>query len=170
MCVLFPSRMKEQSGADHGMVQPVFNNFEIADMDLWRGEAYTAFFNYLDHNGGFYYQVYPLPLIAHMNREDPTEISCMNSVGVTRPSTRSGHRYSGAKTGCTSSGRSDTNITRLYIVPRVRCGSVGGVLATRSETSVCDRLTGLCRRSFVDVFVSRLSWGVVLLAEVGAGD
>jgi len=33
-----------------------FNNFEIADMDLWRGEAYTAFFNYLDHNGGFYYQ------------------------------------------------------------------------------------------------------------------
>ena len=39
----------------------VFNNFEIADMDLWRGEAYTAFFNYLDHHGGFYYEVRPSP-------------------------------------------------------------------------------------------------------------
>lgn len=121
------------------MVQTVFNNFEIADMDLWRGEAYTAFFNYLDHNGGFYYQVYPLPFLVDMNREDPTEISCMNSAGAMRPSTRSGHRYSGAKTGCTSSGRSDTNITRLYIAPKVRCGSVAGVLATRSETLVCGR-------------------------------
>jgi len=35
----------------------VFNNFEITDMESWRGEAYTAVFNYLDHNGGFYYQV-----------------------------------------------------------------------------------------------------------------
>ena len=41
------------------MAKLVFNNFEIADMDLWRGEAYTAFFNYLDHQGGFYYEVRP---------------------------------------------------------------------------------------------------------------
>lgn len=26
-------------------------------MDFWRGEAYTAFFNYLDSHGGFYYEV-----------------------------------------------------------------------------------------------------------------
>jgi len=50
------------------MVRTVFNNFEIADMDLWRGEAYTAFFNYLDHNGGFYYQVCPSMLLVNMNK------------------------------------------------------------------------------------------------------
>ncbi|KIM88037.1 glycosyltransferase family 15 protein [Piloderma croceum F 1598] len=33
-----------------------WSNFEIADMDFWRGEAYTAFFNYLDSLGGFYYE------------------------------------------------------------------------------------------------------------------
>ena len=26
-------------------------------MDFWRGEAYEAFFNYLDRTGGFYYEV-----------------------------------------------------------------------------------------------------------------
>ncbi|KAI0030491.1 glycosyl transferase [Vararia minispora EC-137] len=33
-----------------------WSNFEIADMDLWRGPAYTAFFDYLDAKGGFYYE------------------------------------------------------------------------------------------------------------------
>ena len=108
-------------------------------MDFWRGEAYTAFFNYLDRNGGFYYQVCPSPLLVDMNRVDPTEISCMNSTsaGVTRLSTRLGHRYSGIRTGFTSSGRSDTNIIRSRIAPKATCGSVAGVLATRSEISVC---------------------------------
>ena len=26
-------------------------------MDFWRGEAYSAFFEYLDRRGGFYYEV-----------------------------------------------------------------------------------------------------------------
>lgn len=34
----------------------VWSNFEIADMDFWRGEAYTKFFNYLENTGGFYYE------------------------------------------------------------------------------------------------------------------
>ncbi|KAG7092470.1 hypothetical protein E1B28_008822 [Marasmius oreades] len=33
-----------------------WSNFEIADMDFWRGEAYQTFFNYLDSKGGFYYE------------------------------------------------------------------------------------------------------------------
>ncbi|KAI0062269.1 glycosyl transferase [Artomyces pyxidatus] len=33
-----------------------WSNFEIADMDFWRGEAYTKFFNFLDQKGGFYYE------------------------------------------------------------------------------------------------------------------
>lgn len=39
----------------------VWSNFEIADMDFWRGPAYTAFFEYLDSKGGFYYEVRFLP-------------------------------------------------------------------------------------------------------------
>lgn len=33
-----------------------WSNFEIADLDFWRGEAYTKFFEYLDAQGGFYYE------------------------------------------------------------------------------------------------------------------
>jgi len=33
-----------------------WSNFEIADMNFWRGPAYTAFFEYLDSKGGFYYE------------------------------------------------------------------------------------------------------------------
>jgi hypothetical protein len=36
---------------------PVWSNFEIGDLDFWRGSVYTAFFNYLDSHGGFYYEV-----------------------------------------------------------------------------------------------------------------
>ncbi|KAF0408814.1 glycosyltransferase family 15 protein [Gigaspora margarita] len=31
-------------------------NFEIADLNLWRGEAYTKFFNFLDKTGRFFYE------------------------------------------------------------------------------------------------------------------
>ncbi|KAG6810279.1 hypothetical protein H0H92_012608 [Tricholoma furcatifolium] len=33
-----------------------WSNFEIADMDFYRGEAYQAYFEYLDSKGGFYYE------------------------------------------------------------------------------------------------------------------
>ena len=33
-----------------------WSNFEIADLEFWRGPAYTAFFDYLDRRGGFYYE------------------------------------------------------------------------------------------------------------------
>ena len=34
-----------------------WSNFEIADMDFWRGPAYSAYFEALDKAGGFYYEV-----------------------------------------------------------------------------------------------------------------
>lgn len=34
----------------------VWSNFEIADMDFWRGETYMSFFEHLDQAGGFYYE------------------------------------------------------------------------------------------------------------------
>lgn len=37
--------------------QQVWSNFEIADLDFWRAEAYSKFFDYLDEQGGFYYEV-----------------------------------------------------------------------------------------------------------------
>lgn len=33
-----------------------WSNFEIGDMDFWRSEAYEAYFEHLDKNGGFYYE------------------------------------------------------------------------------------------------------------------
>jgi hypothetical protein len=35
----------------------VWSNFEIADMDFWRGDTYMSFFEFLDQKGGFYYEV-----------------------------------------------------------------------------------------------------------------
>ncbi|KAI0630595.1 glycosyltransferase family 15 protein [Trametes polyzona] len=33
-----------------------WSNFEIADMEFWRGEAYSKFFEHLESKGGFYYE------------------------------------------------------------------------------------------------------------------
>ncbi|KAH9857319.1 glycosyltransferase family 15 protein [Lenzites betulinus] len=41
-----------------------WSNFEIANMDFWRGEAYTKFFEHLESQGGFYYEARPLPPIS----------------------------------------------------------------------------------------------------------
>ena len=42
-------------------VRSVWSNFEIADLDFWRGEAYQKFFEFLDSKGGFYYEVHTYP-------------------------------------------------------------------------------------------------------------
>lgn len=33
-----------------------WSNFEVANMDFWRGEAYQAYFEHLDKDGGFFYE------------------------------------------------------------------------------------------------------------------
>ncbi|KAJ3507873.1 hypothetical protein NLJ89_g6058 [Agrocybe chaxingu] len=33
-----------------------WSNFEIGNLDLWRGEAYGKYFDFLDEKGGFYYE------------------------------------------------------------------------------------------------------------------
>ena len=35
----------------------VWSNFEIGDLELWRCDAYSKFFDFLDEKGGFYYEV-----------------------------------------------------------------------------------------------------------------
>ncbi|KAL1728728.1 glycosyltransferase family 15 protein [Schizophyllum commune] len=43
-------------GGEHYNLCHYWSNFEIADMDFWRGEAYQKFFDFLEHKGGFYYE------------------------------------------------------------------------------------------------------------------
>lgn len=33
-----------------------WSNFEIADLDFWRSDAYRQYFDFLDHEGGFFYE------------------------------------------------------------------------------------------------------------------
>jgi hypothetical protein len=46
----------------------VWSNFEIADMNFWRAPAYTAYVDYLEASGGFYYEVCVIrsPLSSHV--------------------------------------------------------------------------------------------------------
>ncbi|TFK38580.1 glycosyltransferase family 15 protein [Crucibulum laeve] len=47
--------LSEDGGENYNLCH-FWSNFEIADMDFWRGTAYTKFFEYLDSQGGFYYE------------------------------------------------------------------------------------------------------------------
>ncbi|KAI1793681.1 glycosyltransferase family 15 protein [Ganoderma leucocontextum] len=47
--------LSDDEGATYNMCH-FWSNFEIANMDLWRGEAYSNFFEHLESKGGFYYE------------------------------------------------------------------------------------------------------------------
>ncbi|KAJ6502537.1 glycosyltransferase family 15 protein [Mycena sanguinolenta] len=47
--------LSDNKGEKYNMCH-YWSNFEIADMDFWRGQAYTQFFEFLDAKGGFYYE------------------------------------------------------------------------------------------------------------------
>ncbi|KAI0776053.1 glycosyltransferase family 15 protein [Trametes elegans] len=47
--------ISSDSGATYNMCH-FWSNFEIASMELWRGEAYSKFFEHLESKGGFYYE------------------------------------------------------------------------------------------------------------------
>ncbi|KAJ7104435.1 glycosyltransferase family 15 protein [Mycena belliarum] len=47
--------LSDDGGATYNLCH-FWSNFEIADMDFWRGEAYQAFFDFLERKGGFYYE------------------------------------------------------------------------------------------------------------------
>lgn len=54
-----------------------WSNFEIADMDFFRGQAYEDFFNHLDRSGGFFYERWgdaPVHSIALGLFEDKSKI------------------------------------------------------------------------------------------------
>ncbi|KAH9018225.1 glycosyltransferase family 15 protein [Lactarius deliciosus] len=65
-----------------------WSNFEIADMDFWRGPAYTAFFDYLESHGGFYYERWgdaPVHSIAAALFGGTDRIHFFNEIGYEHP-------------------------------------------------------------------------------------
>lgn len=63
------------------LLMAVWSNFEIADMDFWRGEAYTNFFEHLDATGGFYYEVCLALCMVHCRIFYPDKRSIMQRWG-----------------------------------------------------------------------------------------
>ncbi|PVF94300.1 hypothetical protein CPB86DRAFT_50427 [Serendipita vermifera] len=47
--------LSDNDGNDYNLCH-FWSNFEIADMDFWRSEAYMKYFEFLDSKGGFYYE------------------------------------------------------------------------------------------------------------------
>ncbi|RHZ86048.1 hypothetical protein Glove_55g16 [Diversispora epigaea] len=47
--------ISSDNGATYNLCH-FWSNFEIADLNLWRSEAYTKFFSFLDSKGGFFYE------------------------------------------------------------------------------------------------------------------
>lgn len=61
-----------------------WSNFEIADMDFFRSEAYTEWFKYLDQAGGFYYERWgdaPVHAIGLGLFEDKSKIHWFRDIG-----------------------------------------------------------------------------------------
>jgi len=61
-----------------------WSNFEIADMDFWRGEAYSRFFAHLDQSGGFYYERWgdaPIHTIGAALFADRDQLHWFNEIG-----------------------------------------------------------------------------------------
>lgn len=61
-----------------------WSNFEIADLDLWRSDAYRSYFDYLDKAGGFFYERWgdaPVHSIAAALFLNKSEIHYFEDVG-----------------------------------------------------------------------------------------
>ncbi|KAI9850598.1 MAG: hypothetical protein M1838_005383 [Thelocarpon superellum] len=61
-----------------------WSNFEIGDMDFWRGQAYEDYFNHLDRAGGFFYERWgdaPVHSIALGLFADASKIHWFRDIG-----------------------------------------------------------------------------------------
>ncbi|KAH7106277.1 glycosyltransferase family 15 protein [Auriculariales sp. MPI-PUGE-AT-0066] len=65
-----------------------YSNFEIADMDFWRGEAYQKFFKFIDDSGGFYYERWsdaPVHTIALALLANRSALHFFDDIGYRHP-------------------------------------------------------------------------------------
>ncbi|KAI8587407.1 glycosyltransferase family 15 protein [Geranomyces variabilis] len=61
-----------------------WSNFEIASLHLWRSKAYSAYFDHLDHAGGFFYERWgdaPVHSIGAAMILKPEQIHFFNNIG-----------------------------------------------------------------------------------------
>lgn len=61
-----------------------WSNFEIGDMDFWRAKPYDDYFNYLDKNGGFFYERWgdaPVHSLGLGLFEDKSKIHWFKDIG-----------------------------------------------------------------------------------------
>jgi hypothetical protein len=64
--------------------ETVWSNFEIGDLNFWRGEAYMKYFEYLDSKGGFYYERWgdaPVHSIGVSLFANKSQIHFFNDIG-----------------------------------------------------------------------------------------
>ncbi|KAJ7896789.1 glycosyltransferase family 15 protein [Mycena olivaceomarginata] len=79
--------LSENGGQDFNMCH-FWSNFEIADLDFWRGEVYTKFFEFLDKTGGFYYERWgdaPVHSMAAALFLPKSKIHFFNEIGYEHP-------------------------------------------------------------------------------------
>lgn len=65
-----------------------WSNFEVADMEFWRGQIYQDYFNHLDRSGGFFYERWgdaPVHSIAAALFLDADEIHFFDDIGYRHP-------------------------------------------------------------------------------------
>lgn len=65
-----------------------WSNFEIADLDFYRSDAYSKYFDYLDNSGGFFYERWgdaPVHSIAASLFLNQTEIHHFEDIGYEHP-------------------------------------------------------------------------------------
>ncbi|KAF9075056.1 glycosyltransferase family 15 protein [Rhodocollybia butyracea] len=77
-------RFISDNGGDTYNLCHFWSNFEISDMDFWRSEAYTKFFEFLDSKGGFYYERWgdaPVHSIAAALFLDKNQLHFFNDIG-----------------------------------------------------------------------------------------
>ncbi|KAJ7699463.1 nucleotide-diphospho-sugar transferase, partial [Mycena olivaceomarginata] len=79
--------LSEYGGQDFNMCH-FWSNFDIADLDFWRGEVYTKFFEFLDKTGGFYYARWgdaPVHSMAAALFLPKSKIHFFNEIGYEHP-------------------------------------------------------------------------------------
>ena len=82
--------LEDEKEPDHNRVANGYStchfwsNFEIANLDLWRGEAYTKYFEHLDKAGGFFYERWgdaPVHSVAVGLFEDKSRVHWFRDIG-----------------------------------------------------------------------------------------
>ncbi|KAH7886560.1 alpha-1,2-mannosyltransferase [Phlebopus sp. FC_14] len=79
--------ISDDDGAHYNLCH-FWSNFEIADMDFWRSDVYMTFFEFLDQQGGFYYERWgdaPVHSIAASLFVPRSNIHFFNEIGYEHP-------------------------------------------------------------------------------------